>query len=96
VTSAAKRIAADAWNGEHPVGTWVRYWPILPPGPGSVPIFTRTRSRAWVLGGHTPVVQVEHASGCVALSHLEIVQTSGNPLTAPAVVAERTRRESQG
>lgn len=61
---------ADAFNAEHPEGTPVRYWTGLREGPGRESV---TRSAAWVLGGHTPVVRVQDHAACVALSHVEAV-----------------------
>lgn len=33
-------------------------------------IFTKTKSLAWVLGGHTPVILLEGMSGCYALERV--------------------------
>lgn len=43
-----RRIDVDAWNAAHPVGTRVRYWPVLPPLPNTPP---REISRAAAEGG---------------------------------------------
>lgn len=63
----------DAWNAAHPVGTPVQYWPGVREGDGWL---SRTRTAAEVLGGHTPVVWVEGASSCIALTHIEPVQVA--------------------
>lgn len=53
-----------------PVGTPVRYWPGVREGDG---ILSRTRSRADLLGGHTPVAWVEGHGACIALSHVQVL-----------------------
>ncbi|SEI14682.1 hypothetical protein [Paraburkholderia hospita] len=58
------RDVAD-WNRRHRVGAFVKYHRIIGEGEGFA---TRTRSEAWLLGGHTAVVMVEGVSGCVALA----------------------------
>ncbi len=61
---------ADRFNTSHPVGTRVRYWRGLrlsdPSGEGV------TVSDAQVLGA-APVVWISGCSGCVALSHVEVI-----------------------
>lgn len=61
---------ADTWNREHAVGTRVRYWRMVRKGPpsGEAP----TSAPAEVVGDDA-VVRVEGVSGCVALSHVEVV-----------------------
>jgi aconitase B len=49
------------------VGTPVLYWPGARVGPGRM---SATRTRAWLLGDHTPVVMVEGFGGGVALTHV--------------------------
>lgn len=65
-------MTADEWNAAHPVGTPVRYWPVLPPHPGIEPLDTVTRSEAWTLGHGEPVASVKGRTGGVLLSHLEV------------------------
>ena len=56
---------ANAWNAKHPVGTAVtRYKLINPLSEGTE---TKTRSEAWVMGGHSVMVMVEGVSGGVVL-----------------------------
>lgn len=55
------------FNAQHRVGTAVRYWPGVQAGDGTVSV---TRSEAWLLGGHTPVVMVKGYSGAIALTHV--------------------------
>ncbi len=61
---------AERFNAAWPVGTPVRYWPILGDGDYEE---TRTRSVAWHLGsGHT-VVKVEGRAGGVSLEHIAVL-----------------------
>lgn len=55
------------FNDHVPVGTPVAYWPGIREGAGAVSV---TRSRAWLLGDHTPVVMVEGYGGGIALTHV--------------------------
>ena len=58
----------DLWNANHPVGTPVtRYKLVKPNREGNV---TKTRSEAWVIGGHSVVVKVEGVAGGVLLESL--------------------------
>lgn len=61
---------AEDFNAAHPVGTPVRYWPGLRRGDG---IESVTRTPAWCMGGHTPVVTVEGYAGGIALTHVEVI-----------------------
>jgi hypothetical protein len=70
---------AAAFNNANPVGTLVNYWRgarngFKPSGQG------RTENRAMVLSGHTAVVWITGCSGCIALTHVQVVGE-------PAVVA---------
>lgn len=72
VTSSPRRggknLATVEWFNEHvPIGTSVIYWPGIREGEGRASV---TRSAAWLLGGHTPVVLVDGYPGGVALSHV--------------------------
>lgn len=56
---------AEEWNEKYPVGTKVmRYKLINPLREGNE---TKTRSEAWVMGGHSVMVMVEGISGGVLL-----------------------------
>lgn len=57
----------EQFNEVCPVGTHVLYWPGAREGEGRKSI---TRSKAWLLGGHTPVVMVEGYAGGIALTHV--------------------------
>lgn len=60
--------AAERFTRTHPVGTPVRYWPVL-----GVPDFedTKIRSEAWVLGHDAIVVKIEGRTGGVSTGHLQ-------------------------
>lgn len=59
----------EGFNRAHAIGTKVLYRSY----PGATHRATQTRSEAWVLGGHTPVVMIEGTAGGVALDALVIV-----------------------
>ena len=61
--------AVEQFNARFPVGTPVLYWPGVREGEGRESV---TRSEAWLLGGHTPVVMVEGYAGGIALSHIVV------------------------
>lgn len=63
--------ARDEWNANYPIGTPVAAWLLTR---DEHPLWTRTRSKAWLLGGVGPAcVLVEERAGGVALSHIEPV-----------------------
>ncbi|WP_047471571.1 hypothetical protein [Streptomyces sp. M10] len=73
---------AEQWNALHPVGTPVFAFPGFRPedeqaGWSCERIESQTRSRAWTLGGHTPVVMVEGRVGGIALTHVDPACASG-------------------
>ena len=61
------------WNAAHPVGTRVRYWPIMPPTESEPPLDTTTRSEAWRVGDGSVVVKVVGRAGGVHLGHIELI-----------------------
>jgi hypothetical protein len=70
---AAAQAVVDAFNAQTPVGTCVRYWTGVREGAG---VESATRSKAQRLGGSTgtqPVVWVNGQSGCIALTHVEVI-----------------------
>lgn len=75
MTRVDEQELVEQWNRYHPVGTLVRYWRMdrrgEPSGTG------KTRSRAWLLGGHSAVVLIEGTSGGIALSHVDVVSIGG-------------------
>lgn len=68
----AKEAVAD-WNARYPIGTPVHAYPGVRQGAGLV---TRTRSKAWNVGG-SPVVLVEGYAGGIALTHVDILEGVG-------------------
>jgi hypothetical protein len=68
--TAQQQALVDSWNAEHPkVGTRVIRYALI--NPKREPSPTRTRSEAWLMGGHTAVVMVEGVAGAVACESLE-------------------------
>lgn len=61
----------DAWNREHDVGVTVKYWKGLKRGDASG--MGVTRSEAYVVG-NTASVLIDGVSGCIALSHVEVIK----------------------
>lgn len=78
----------DAWNASCPIGTPVTAYPDTR---DDEPVLSRTRTVAWMAGGHTPVVMVEDYSSWIALTHVD-VRTEPAPVATTAVMplAERT------
>jgi hypothetical protein len=72
---AARRV--ELWNDAHEIGTAVE----VTKDDGTV-FTTHTRSTAWLLGGHTPVVQIEGVAGCHALNR--VAPARGVEDSAPA------------
>jgi hypothetical protein len=64
-TPAVLEKEAAAWNAKHPVGTPVTRYKIIDPLEDGKD--TKTRSEAWVMGGHSVMVMVEGVSGGVCL-----------------------------
>jgi len=71
-------ITAALWNQRHPVGTPVRYYPIMGE-PEHVD--TVTRSEAWELGHGQPVVKISGRTGGVCLQHIEVLAAAPAPAT---------------
>ena len=57
-----------AWNAAHPVGTPVTRYRLV--DPLEDPVETKTRSEAWLMGGHTAMVMVEGQAGGVMVQSL--------------------------
>ena len=77
---------AAAWNERHPVGTPVLFWPMMRAEAGRP---SRTRTPAWVIGGHSAVVMVEGYAGGISLTHVDAVDAALlHPDTTRAVLAE--------
>lgn len=67
---SAKQIEVERFNQLHPVGTPVRYWPGIRAGDGRE---SRTRTPAWLVGGHSPCVSVKGYPGGIALTHVKVL-----------------------
>jgi aconitase B len=65
--SGKNTAAVEQFNEVCPIGTPVLYWPGVREGEGRK---STTRSAAWLLGGHDPVVMVEGYAGGIALTHV--------------------------
>jgi hypothetical protein len=65
------QTAVDSFNKRVPIGTPVRFWPGVKDGPGRE---SKTKSPAWLLGGHTPCVECEGYGGGIALTHVEVMR----------------------
>lgn len=63
-TAAELGDVVKFWNERYPIETEVKYFPIIG---GKTFGFTKTIGAAWVLSGHTAVIQIEGVRGCVAL-----------------------------
>ena len=74
LTEIAKR-----WNERHPIGTPVTRYRLI--DPLEDPMETRTRSIAWVVGGHSVLVSVEGVSGGVLLDSVTVKQATDGVLT---------------
>ena len=68
--AAHPEIEAKVWGDMNPPGTRVRYWTGAREGEGKESV---TRSYPGVVCG-TAVVWVRGCSGCVALSHVEVLK----------------------
>lgn len=69
---------AERWNTRYPIGTPVTAYPGTRPtdDPNAERLITRTRSEAKVLEGHTAVVWVDGHSSCIALTHVDPIQSA--------------------
>lgn len=66
----------EHFNVAHPVGSTIRVWPgAMHDGPGT--LVTIIMPGAYVLSGHTAVVQVNGGHGCIALDHVEPADAAG-------------------
>lgn len=59
----------ERFNAKHPIGTIIHVWPSAI-GHGEPQIVTIVEPGAYVLGDHTPVVQVTGRHGSIALTHV--------------------------
>lgn len=65
LTTKELHASVDRWNANHAVGDAVRFRQ-----DDGTTLCTKTRSRAELLSGHTPVVWLDGVSGCVLLSRV--------------------------
>lgn len=88
----------DGFNARYRVGTPVLAYPgCRPEADKEAPcLLTRTRSKATVLEGHTPVVWVDGHSACIALTHVDPFRVTDTGPVAGAVREERCLREPIG
>jgi len=66
-----EKTASD-FNAKHPVGTPVMRYKIIDPLEEGNP--TKTRSAAWVMGGHSVMVMVEGVSGGVCIESVVAIK----------------------
>lgn len=75
-------LTAAEWNERYPIGTQVMAYPgVRPdefPGTDCEQLNTRTRSKAWTLGGHTPVVMVDGHSAGICLTHVDVIPAAAS------------------
>ena len=67
-TASQLKHQIDDWNSQYPVGTAVRFHPVIG---GPAYRERKTRTEAYVLSGHTACIFLEGESGCVALDACE-------------------------
>jgi hypothetical protein len=63
-----QQALVDLWNQRHPPGTLVIYHKLI--NPLEYPKETKTRSKAWLMGGHSAMVMVEGVAGGVMIESL--------------------------
>lgn len=75
-----KAVTPEQWNARYPVGTPVVAYPGVrpehPTGRDCPRLETRTRTEAWLLGGHTSVVMVEDHVSCISLDHVDPIESA--------------------
>jgi hypothetical protein len=64
----------DQWNAKYPIGTPITRYRLV--NPLESPEDTKTRSEAWLMGGHTAMVMVEGVAGGVMVESV-IPKTQG-------------------
>lgn len=72
-------MTPERFNELWPVGTPVVAYPDVRPefSADCERIETTTRTKAWLGGGHTPVVMVEGHGAWIALTHIEVRAAAG-------------------
>ena len=69
-TLASLQAEVSDFNERHPIGTPVIYHRLIHPLRDPRP--TKTRSEAWVMGGHSAMVLVDGVSGGVSLEAVTV------------------------
>ncbi|MEU4779233.1 hypothetical protein [Micromonospora sp. NPDC023633] len=69
-TTTDVQATVDNFNAEHLPGDWVRYWTGTR---DDAPKYGQTRTKAELLGGHTPAVWVTTEASCIALTHVDVI-----------------------
>lgn len=64
-----RKITAEQFAAKAPIGTPVRYWPVLPCRDDEF-VETAIRSEPWALGHGAIVVKVEGRAGGVSIEHI--------------------------
>ncbi len=64
-----QQTLVDNWNAKHPIGTPVTRYKLIKPL--REPQETKTRSEAWLMGGHTAMVMVEGLAGGVMVESVK-------------------------
>lgn len=76
LTEKQMQKICDKFNEAHPVGSEVM---LMIDGDDGRLTKVRTKSKACILCGHTPVVWLEGISGCYALTHVFSINETPNP-----------------
>jgi hypothetical protein len=74
-TAKQMQAACARFNADHPIGSSIKVRPGAFVGP--LQTVEIVRPGAYILGGHTPVVQVTGGHGCIALTHVEEASAHG-------------------
>ncbi|MFI6228911.1 hypothetical protein ACIBCR_16530 [Micromonospora echinospora] len=69
-TTTDVQAVVNDFNTQHSTSIWVRYWTGTR---HDAPKYGITDGKAWLLGGHTPVVRVRNQSSCIALTHVDVI-----------------------
>ena len=64
----SEQMLAVIWNASYPIGTPVTRYKLI--SPLREPVATKTRSEAWLMGGHTAMIKVDGVAGAVTVESL--------------------------
>ncbi|MFE9955871.1 hypothetical protein [Micromonospora sp. NPDC005299] len=94
-TTTDPQSVVDDFNATNGSVTWVAYWTGTR---DDAPKYNLTDGKAWLLGGHTPVVRVRGESSCIALTHIDVlpgqpddIDDDSRDLPSPVRAAARVR-----